>query len=223
MKNSTDHSGEIPGHIPSVSSYSELSKLLLATTNRGKIRELSELLSELPVELLGLEDMGALEGVEESGSTFSENASLKASAYALQTGFYTLADDSGLEVIALGNAPGVLSARYAGENTPFDEKIKRLLAELAIVPEASREARFVCAMSLANPTGEIIFTAEGDCIGALASKPRGTSGFGYDPIFIPIGYDRTFGELENSIKKQISHRARAAAKIIRYLHGFFAV
>jgi len=198
-------------------------KLLIGTTNPGKIAELAELLADLPLEFLGLDDIGEFADVKETGSTFTENASLKAVAYAQGSGLFTLGDDSGLEVEALGNAPGILSARYGGENTGFNEKIRLLLSELNRIPNAGRQARFVCAMSIANPSGKIDFTAEGVCQGFVASAPRGTAGFGYDPIFIPDGYDLTFGELDRRTKQQISHRARAAAKIIRYLHGFFTV
>lgn len=198
-------------------------KLLVGTTNPGKIGELTEMFSGLPLELMSLQDVKNIEDVAETGTTFTENASLKAARYARQAGLYTLADDSGLEVEALGNAPGVFSARYAGENAGFDEKIQTLLGELNSIPEAQRTARFVCVMTLANPSGEIIYTAEGICTGELALDPRGTLGFGYDPIFIPAGFDKTFGELDSGIKQQISHRARAGAKIIRYLRGFFAV
>lgn len=198
-------------------------ELLIGTTNAAKIAELVELFNDLPIKVRGLADLNHFVDVEETGSTFHENASIKAAEYAQQHGFYTLADDSGIEVEALGNAPGVLSARYGGEKIGFDEKIRLLLHELDAIPDAGRRARFVCAMSIANPTGQVAFSAEGICEGKLAYEPRGTNGFGYDPIFIPNGYDLTFGELDGVTKQQISHRARAAAKIIRYLQGFFAV
>ncbi|MEP7077103.1 MAG: RdgB/HAM1 family non-canonical purine NTP pyrophosphatase [Acidobacteriota bacterium] len=199
-------------------------KLLIGTTNAGKIKELRELFANLPFEILGLLDLDRnLGDVEETGSTFIENAGLKASAYAVRSGLLTLADDSGIEVAALGNAPGVLSARYGGEQTGFDEKIRMLLGDVAAIPAASRAARFVCAMSIAESTGKIVFNAEGVCDGKLAIGPLGGGGFGYDPIFIPNGHDLTFGELDQATKQQISHRARASAKIIRYLQGFYAL
>jgi XTP/dITP diphosphohydrolase len=198
-------------------------KLLIGTTNPGKITELGELLGGLPLEILGLGDLGDFVEVEETGSTFTENASLKAAEYARRSGLFTLADDSGIEVEALDNGPGVLSARYGGESTGFDEKIRLLLDQLNAIPGADRSARFVCSMSIADPTGKTVFTAEGFCEGILAPEPRGTGGFGYDPIFIPDGHDLTFGELDRVTKQQISHRARAAAKIIRYLHAFFGI
>jgi XTP/dITP diphosphohydrolase len=198
-------------------------KILIGTTNQGKIRELNELLADLPAHLIDLDEVGQIGEIEETGATFAENASLKAIGYARQTGLMTIGDDSGLEVAALANAPGVFSARYGGNKTGFDEKIRLLLNELNTVPNANRSARFVCVMSLANAEGEVVFEAEGVCSGQLAESPRGTGGFGYDPIFIPSGFDMTFGELGSDIKQQISHRARAAVKIIRYLQGFFAV
>ncbi|MEP6848999.1 MAG: RdgB/HAM1 family non-canonical purine NTP pyrophosphatase [Acidobacteriota bacterium] len=199
-------------------------KLLIGTTNAGKIEELRELFMDLPLEILGLLDLGrSLGDVEETGSTFTENAGSKASAYAVRSGLSTLADDSGIEVAALGNAPGVLSARYGGEQTGFDEKIRMLLGDVAAIPAAGRAARFVCVMSIAESTGKIVFTAEGVCDGKLAMEPRGGGGFGYDPIFVPNGHDLTFGELDRATKQQISHRARASAKIIRYLQGFYAL
>lgn len=195
--------------------------LLIATNNAGKVRELSELLSGFPLNLNRLADFDGVVEVEESGSTFEENAALKAKGYALQTGMLALADDSGLEITALGGAPGVLSARYGGDTTPFDEKIAMLLSELENAASRDRSARFVCVMAIANPMGEIEFTAEGICTGTLTMNPRGTGGFGYDPIFIPDGFDRTFGELASDIKQQISHRGRAIRKIIPFLRGFY--
>jgi XTP/dITP diphosphohydrolase len=198
-------------------------KILIGTSNREKIHELRELFAALPVRLVGLDDVGGLDEVEETGATFVENASLKASIYARQSGLFTVADDSGIEVAALGNAPGVHSARYAGLGTPFSVKIQLLLRDLDTMPDASRSARFVCAMSLADPAGAIAFETEGVCDGKLVDSPRGTGGFGYDPIFVPDGFDKTFGELDSDIRQQISHRARAAAKIMRYLQGFFDI
>jgi XTP/dITP diphosphohydrolase len=199
------------------------STILIGTTNSGKVRELSELFGMLPVELLGLKDTAVSRDIEETGQTFSENAALKARSYAAETGLFTLGDDSGLEVRALDNRPGIHSARYGGEDLAFPEKIRLLLKELAAIPNADRAARFVCAMSLADPSGKVIFEAEAVCEGTLAAGPRGSGGFGYDPIFVPVGYDLTFGELDDRIKQQISHRACAAAKIIRYLQGFLEV
>ncbi len=195
-------------------------KLVVATQNAGKIRELNELLNNLPFELCGLNDFENITDVAETGQTFAENAILKAESYALQTGFWTLSDDSGLEVEALKDAPGVFSARYAGENASDQDRMRKLLEELNRTNDKFRRARFVCAMAISNEKGRKIFLAEGICDGKIALQPHGVNGFGYDPIFIPNGYQQTFGELSSTIKGKISHRARAIEKIIRFLHTF---
>ncbi|HEV8591465.1 MAG TPA: RdgB/HAM1 family non-canonical purine NTP pyrophosphatase [Pyrinomonadaceae bacterium] len=199
------------------------SKLLVATGNAGKVRELAKLLPTSPVELFGFRDALLMNEVAETGSTFRENAILKATGYAQQSGLWSLADDSGLEVDALGGRPGVLSARYAGAETPYDRKIRSLLDELSEAGDTDRSARFVCSMAISDPHGSITFETTGVCQGKLANTPRGTNGFGYDPIFVPDGFEQTFGELDDEIKQQISHRARAAREIVRYLLGFFDV
>lgn len=197
-------------------------KLLIATKNIGKIKELERLLNDFPVTLRNLQDFPDVAEPEETGSTFAENAALKARYYALQTGLSALADDSGLEVSALNNRPGVLSARYAGENASDTEKIEKLLSELKGIPDDARTARFVCAMALADEEGKIKHLTEGICSGKISFKPSGKNGFGYDPVFIPEGFHETFGELSNEIKQKISHRAHASKKIIAYLQGFIA-
>jgi len=198
-------------------------KLLVGTNNPGKIRELGELLADLPVELFGLKGFENVIEPEETGATFLENARLKADSYARQTGFWTLSDDSGLEVEALGGAPGVYSARYAGAAASDAERIAKLLTELVETGDELRRARFVCAMAIADEKGAIKFAAEGICEGKIAENPRGANGFGYDPIFVPDGFTETFGELSSTVKGEISHRARAIKKIMRYLHTFTAL
>jgi non-canonical purine NTP pyrophosphatase (RdgB/HAM1 family) len=195
-------------------------KLLVATNNAGKVREFADLLAGLPVELLSLSHIGEVTEVEETGATFEENAILKARGYALQSGIWALADDSGLEIEALGNRPGVLSARYGGEATGFDKKMEMLLAELAGADHKNRRARFVSAIAVADAGGDIKYVATGTVRGNIARSPRGSNGFGYDPIFVPEGFQQTFGELSDDIKGKISHRSRASAKIIRFLSGF---
>ena len=195
--------------------------LLVATRNPGKVRELADLLSSAPVRLLNLRDLGITRDVEEAGSTFIENANLKAAAYAHEAGMMTLADDSGLAIEALGGAPGVFSARYAGPEADDVARIRKVLDELADVPNGGRTARFVCAMSVADASGEILFTAEGVCEGQIITEPRGTGGFGYDPIFVPEGFNRSFGELPPEVKAEISHRAKATRLAVRYLQGIF--
>jgi XTP/dITP diphosphohydrolase len=195
-------------------------EIVVATKNLGKVKELRGLLADLPLQLKSLNEFPNIFEAEETGSNFVENAVIKAQSYALQTGFWSLADDSGLEVKALGNAPGVFSARYAGENATDQERIKKLLHELSRTQDQKRVARFVCAMAISDEKGEIKFSTEGVCKGKIALNPIGTNGFGYDPIFVPEGFNQTFGELSDEIKQKISHRAKAAENIIMFLRGF---
>ena len=195
--------------------------LLIATRNAGKIRELADLLSSAPVRLVGLRDLGIDSDVEETGSTFIENANLKAVAYAREAGMMTVADDSGLAIDALGGAPGVFSARYAGADADDAARIRKVLDELSGLPEQDRTARFICAMSVANASGDILFAADGVCEGRIIKEPRGAGGFGYDPIFVPEGFHRSFGELPAEVKAEISHRAKATRLAVRYLHCIF--
>lgn len=194
-------------------------QILIATGNIGKVRELEELLSDLPLALRSLSEFPNVREVEETGTTFAENAIFKAKGYAVQTGILTLADDSGLEVEVLNGAPGVFSARFAGKNASDNEKIAKLLNKLH--NKTDRRARFVCSAAIADKTGAIKCLSEGVCSGSIALNPHGTSGFGYDPIFIPDGFEQTFGELSNEEKQKISHRGRAMEKIIQYLRDFY--
>lgn len=191
--------------------------LLVATQNKGKLEELRQLLGDLPLELYGLTDFPEVETVPETGESFIENASLKAAGYATQTGLLTLADDSGLEVEALGGAPGIRSARYAGEGASDADRTARLLAELSNISAAKRSARFVSAVAIATSEGQIINISVGECDGHIDFAPHGSGGFGYDPVFVPSGYDKSFGELESAIKNQISHRARALSGTREFL------
>ncbi len=200
----------------------EPKKLLVATYNLGKLAELKSLLAELPLELIGLSEFDNITEVEETGSTFIDNAKLKAIGYARQTGSFAIADDSGLEVDALDRRPGVLSARYGGD-VGFGRKMQMLLAEMNDSVHHSRAARFVCAIAIAAPDGSTLHTTEGVCYGNIASEPRGNSGFGYDPLFIPDGFENTFGELSGAVKQTISHRARAFEQIMPFLRDFIAV
>ncbi len=184
-------------------------ELLIATHNRGKLREYQELLAGLPLTLSTLDDVGIGEEVEESGATYAENARLKAEAYARQSGRLTLADDSGLEVDALGGEPGVRSRRYAGEGKSDAERNEYLLARLRDVPANARAARFRCVIAIAEPDGRL-WLSEGTCEGEIAFEPRGKNGFGYDPIFILREDGRRMAELSPEEKNRLSHRARAA-------------
>lgn len=191
--------------------------LLIATSNAGKLRELRSLLVDLPLELLSLTDFPNIESVEETGSTFTENASLKASGYACQARVLTLGDDSGLVVDALRGGPGVHSARYLDPDVTYPERIASLLAELESFADPDRTARFVCAMTLASGGGEIVFATERGCHGRIDKAPRGSGGFGYDPIFVPDGFDQTFAELPAETKNRISHRGLALAAVREFL------
>jgi XTP/dITP diphosphohydrolase len=186
-----------------------LQPLLVASRNLGKLEELRQLLSDLPFDLYGLERFPSVEGIPETGEGFIENASLKAVGYATQTRLLTLADDSGLEVDALGGGPGVFSARYAGEQASDGERMTKLLADLSALALSRRSARFVSAAAIASSKGQILNVSVGTCDGHIGFAPRGSAGFGYDPIFIPIGYEQTFAELKPEIKNRISHRASA--------------
>jgi XTP/dITP diphosphohydrolase len=188
-----------------------LTKLLVGTNNPGKVREYEELLTGLPLTLEVT--FPAREGltleVEESGQTFEENARIKALAYAQASGLASLADDSGLEVDALGGAPGIHSARYAGPATSDVDRYRKLLDALSNVPAGHRSARFRCVVALALPNGTV-HTADGICEGKIGFAPRGEHGFGYDPVFIVRGHGgRTMAELAPDVKNKISHRARA--------------
>ena len=192
-------------------------RIVLATSNPGKVREFERLLAEggLPLAVLGLAEVG-LSAPPETGVTFAENAILKAQNAAMRSGLPALADDSGLEVDALGGAPGVYSARYAGEGAGDEANRQRLIAELARVPEAERTGRFRCAIAVALPDGTVE-TVEGSCEGRLITEPRGTEGFGYDPLFLLPERGRTLAELPLAEKNRISHRAQATARALPVL------
>jgi XTP/dITP diphosphohydrolase len=197
-------------------------ELLIATHNAGKIRELTALLSNLPLRLRRLSEFPQIEEVEETGETFAANAELKARLYSRQTNLWTLADDSGLEVDALGGAPGVLSARYSGVNATDAERNALLLAALNGTDDPQRTARFICVIALYELESETTKLFTGACEGRISRHPRGNNGFGYDPLFIPTGYAQTFGELPDELKQQLSHRARALAGVRAYLQGLFS-
>jgi XTP/dITP diphosphohydrolase len=184
--------------------------LLLATTSAGKLRELRQLFADLPLRLVAPAEVGLDLDPEETGATFRENAVIKATAFARASGLPSLADDSGLEVDALGGEPGVRSRRYAGPNASDADRIALLLSKLEDVPAGRRNARFRCVMALAEPD-RLIGTVEGTCAGRIAPAPRGHNGFGYDPIFWLPEQERTMAELPDHEKNAISHRGRAGA------------
>jgi XTP/dITP diphosphohydrolase len=181
-----------------------------------------ELLSDLPLKMRSLDDFASVVEVEETGATYAANAELKAAGYARQTQLWALAEDSGLEVTALNGAPGVFSARYMGAAGTKQQRNERVLSELHATPTAERCAQFICVMALAAPTGDIILSETGLCGGHISSGPRGTNGFGYDSIFVPDGFEKTFGELPALLKQKISHRAQASKRIVRHLNEFLA-
>jgi XTP/dITP diphosphohydrolase len=183
--------------------------LLLATSNPHKLEEFRAIFADLPLRLLSLNDLQLDFEVEETGTTFAENAELKARTYAQASGMLTLADDSGLEIDALGGAPGVQSARYLGRETSYEERFRRILQQLKGLPMDQRTARFRCAIALAEPSGNTRIV-EGVIEGVIADSPRGKNGFGYDPIFYLPESGKTFAELAPEHKNRISHRARAA-------------
>lgn len=183
--------------------------ILVATTNRHKLDEYRAIFAGLPYRLLSLHDKQIDLDVEETGITFAENAELKALTYASVSGMLSLADDSGLEIDALGGAPGVYSARFAGRETPYEERFRLILAQLNGLPEERRTARFRCAITIAEPSG-FYRTVEGVIEGCIADEPRGTQGFGYDPIFLVPDLGKTTAELAPEQKNQLSHRGKAA-------------
>ena len=191
-------------------------KLLLATTNQGKAREYRHLLKGLPFQLVTLAEEGIHIAVDEKNTTFEENARLKATAYSNFSHLVTLADDSGLEVDALGGEPGIRSARFAGDEASDEDKVERLLARLKEVPWEKRTARFRCVIAIATPEGRTEL-CHGECHGLIAFAPKGNNGFGYDPIFYFPELDKTMAELPLETKNQISHRGRAALEAYRML------
>lgn len=195
-------------------------RVAVATRNPGKISEYRRMFADMDLEVVSLEQAGVAPGVEpeESGSTFEENAWIKARALREEAGGFALGDDSGLEVEALGGAPGVFSARYAGVDGPGRDQanIRKLLAEMDDVDDRRRTARFVCALVLLGPRGRGV-SSRGECPGRIIRLPRGRGGFGYDPIFVPRGYRRTMAELSMAEKNRISHRGCALRALLEKL------
>jgi len=191
--------------------------LLLGTRNPGKLREITSILEGSGWSFSSLQEFDHVGSAEENGVTYSENAIAKAQFYAAATGLVALADDSGLEVAALDGAPGVYSARYAGENASDADRRQLLLSELSKTSNTDRRARFVCVVAIADPSGSVLNLSEGICHGTITFASRGDGGFGYDPIFIPDGYTQTFAELPETIKNRISHRALALVQTKQFL------
>ena len=190
-----------------------MAKIVLATRNAGKVRELTRMLASHDVEVLSMDSFPDVPDIPETGDTFEENALLKACEVSRLTGLVAVADDSGLEVDALDGAPGVYSARYAGEDATDEKNVEKLLQALSSVPESERTARFVCVMAACSPDGEQI-TARGEWNGTIIDSPRGHNGFGYDPIFVDPELEQTNAELDPDVKNARSHRGKALAKLL---------
>lgn len=198
-------------------------RVVVASLNRAKAREIAEIFhdEELGFEVIGLGGSPKVSPVPETGDTFAANAIAKARLTAREVGLAAVADDSGLEVDALGGAPGIRSARFAGEGASDEDRYRKVLGLMGDIPEGRRGARFRCAAAFVNPEGDE-FVAEGSCEGRIARQAAGSGGFGYDPIFVPEGYDCTMAELTAEQKHAISHRGRALrrlAKLIRQRMG----
>ena len=197
-----------------------MTKIIVATGNVGKMREFKEILSDLPLELSSLKDhWNPVPDIAETGSTFIENAMIKADWVFGKTDLWSLADDSGLEVDALNGAPGVYSARFSGEDATSEKNNVKLLQSLKDVPIEKRTARFKCVLVLRTSLQNTI-VAEGTCEGHIGFEISGNQGFGYDPLFFPTGFDKTFAELGSSQKHAISHRGNALKQLQKELHEF---
>ncbi|MCX6012948.1 MAG: XTP/dITP diphosphatase [Chloroflexi bacterium] len=196
-------------------------KLLIATNNAGKLKEFQFMLRDIPVKLLSLADVGITAQIEETGKTYTENAEIKAAGYAALSSLITLADDSGLEVDALGGEPGVMSARYAGEKASDSDRVQFLLSKIRNVPQEKRTAHFKCVIAVAIPEKKIELRF-GQCDGFISFEPHGTNGFGYDPVFYLPEYGKTVAELPSDLKNRISHRGRAAENCCSLLLSLFS-
>ena len=188
--------------------------LVLGTTNRHKVSELIELLASARLTIRSLADYPNVLAVDETGDTFAANAAIKATAQARHLGAWVLGEDSGIEVDALQGRPGIFSARYAGLDATDEENNRRLLAELGETPPERRTARYVCRLALADPSGTVRAECGADCRGRIRFEPAGANGFGYDPLFELVEYHHTFGELGVSVKRVLSHRARAVERLL---------
>ncbi|MCA9408656.1 MAG: XTP/dITP diphosphatase [Candidatus Omnitrophica bacterium] len=197
-------------------------ELVIATTNKGKLREIKELLKDFDLKITSLADYPDAPVVEEDGKTFTQNALKKAVTIAMYTGKLTMGEDSGLQVKALKNQPGIYSARFSGEGATDKKNNSKLLCDLKGVPEKKRQARYQCHAALVDGK-RIIDVVKGTCSGLILERSKGSNGFGYDPLFYIPRYKKTFGELSPDIKAKISHRARALKKMKKVLLEYLAV
>lgn len=195
--------------------------MIIATSNSHKLKEIKSILLDFPIEIKSMDEIG-LGGLEivEDGSTFEENAIIKAKTVMDKTGLPCIADDSGLEVDAINKAPGIYSARFAGEKATDEKNNEKLLDLLGDIPEKDRTARFVCAIALVFPEGNNIVT-RGTCEGIIGFTQKGKGGFGYDPLFIVPSLNMTFGEIDPNVKNKISHRANALEKLKESLREYY--
>jgi XTP/dITP diphosphohydrolase len=196
--------------------------LLVATTNAGKLAEVRAFLQNLPLNIVSLEDLLTWPKVIEDGRSFEENALKKARTLCEYSGYYTLADDSGLEVDALNGAPGIYSARYGGAEGDDNKNNQKLLEQMKSVPQENRGARFVCALALCAPHGDGEWITRAVCEGTIAFECRGENGFGYDPLFFYPPLGTTFGEIDRETKAQVSHRGKALKKLADALPGYLS-
>ena len=196
-----------------------MKELLVATRNKKKLAEIKELLADLPLIIISLDDYPDMPEIEEDGDSFAANALKKAATIALYTGKLTMGEDSGLEVAALGQAPGIYSARYSGPDATDEKNNRKLLKELKKVPLAKRQARYQCYVALVDGK-KIIDIVSGRCRGVITRGAKGKNGFGYDPLFLIPRYNKTFGELPSTVKARISHRARALKKFRKVIQKY---
>ena len=196
-------------------------ELLVATRNKKKLAEIKELLKDLDIKITSLDDYDGLPKIEEDGKTFAQNAIIKAATIALFTKKLVMGEDSGLEVKALGNKPGVHSARFSDPNATDNKNNAKLLKLLKKVPSKKRQARYRCYVALADGK-KLVDVVSGSCSGFISFKLKGKNGFGYDPLFLIKRYERTFGELDPAIKSRISHRSHALKKFRRVIAKYFS-
>ena len=191
-------------------------KFIVATRNKGKLKEISEILKDLPFEVISMEDAGIFKDIEETGNTFEENALIKAREVFKIAGEMVMADDSGLEVDYLNGAPGIYSSRFAGEGASDEDKNNKLFKMLEDVPFEKRTARFVCTIAVVFPDGRH-FTVKGTCEGNIANECQGENGFGYDPLFFLHEYKMTMAQMEPEEKNKVSHRGKALKLMLEKL------
>jgi len=196
-----------------------MDRLVIASGNKGKIREIKEILKDLPLQVVSMKELGFIPEFDEKGATFSENAMIKAKTLSSVTEGIILADDSGLEIDFLNGAPGIFTSRFAGEGTSQEEKNNKIINLLKGIDKKYRTARFVCAIAVVSE--DFSFTVEDSVEGIISEEPRGNAGFGYDPIFFVPEYGKTFAELPEETKNKISHRAKALEKLKQKLSDIY--